>query len=108
MTTDTATSQAQGIVNLAAGDTTGAAAVVDITLGFKPRFVQVFNETDAILWQKYASQSDANTLKSDTAVAKDTGSAIVLKGDDGDTYKGFAMSATLAANAKVLHWVAYG
>lgn len=108
MTAETADMQAYGISNLAHGSLTAAAAVVDVTLGFRPRFVQVFNETDAILWQKYATQSDANTLKSDTAVAKDTGSAIVFKGDDGDTYKGFSMSATLAANAKVLHWVAYG
>jgi len=119
MAADSADTKAQGIVNFATGTTTGAAAAVDVTLGFKPKFVKVFNETDAILWEKYAGQADADTAKTtagttganDTVTtSKDTGSAIVLKGGnvEGDTYAGFSMSATLADTAKVLQWAAWG
>lgn len=119
MAADTADTKAQGIVNFATGTTTGAGAAVDVTLGFKPKFVKVFNETDAILWEKYAGQADANTAKTtagttganDTVTtSQDTGSAIVLKGGniEGDTYSGFALSATLAANGKTLQWAAWG
>jgi len=119
MASDTADTQAQGICNFATGTTTGAAEAVDVTLGFKPRYVRVFNETDVILWEKFATQADANTVQLDpgttgandtVTTTKDTGSAIVIKGGsvDGDTYSGFQMSATLADTAKVLHWVAFG
>lgn len=112
MATDIADSQAQGITNTAVGVTTGAGAAVDVTLGFKPRHVRVLNETDVIIWEKYASQADADCIKLTNAVAltKDTGSAIVLMGGavEGDSYRGFQMSATLAANGKTLRWIAFG
>lgn len=74
-----------------------------------PRYVKVFNETDAIMWEKFEAEADADSAKTDTAVAKDTGSAIVIKGSGAtDTYKGFQMSATLAASGKALFWVAWG
>lgn len=112
MATDAADKQAQGITNFATGTTTGAGAAVDVTLGFKPRYVRIFNETDVILWEKFDGQVDANTVKQVTAgtTTKDTGSAIVIMGGnvDGDTYRGFQMSATLAASGKALVWVAFG
>jgi hypothetical protein len=110
MATDTATTQSYSIVNIACGSSTGAGAAIDVTLGFKPRHVRVFNETDATMWEKFAEQADANTAKTVTAgdLTKDTGSAIVLMGDQGDSYAGFEMSATLAASGKALHWIAFG
>lgn len=111
MATDTATAQAMGVANIATGSSTGAAAIIEVTLGFKPRHVRVFNETDAILWEKYAAQADADCAKTVTAgtLTKDTSSAIILKGGGAnDTYRGFQLSAALAANGKSLHWIAYG
>lgn len=112
MATDTATRQSQGIVNFASGSSTGAGAVIDVTLGFKPRYVRIFNETDATMWEKFADQVDANTAKTVTAgtLTKDTTSAIVLKGGaaEDDSYMGFEMSAALAANGKALVWSAWG
>lgn len=111
MATDTATNQAQGICNFADGDSTGAAAVIDVTLGFTPRHVRVFNETDVIMWEKFQSQADANCVKTVTAgtTTLDTGSAIVIKGKGAsDTYRGFQMSAALAASGKALRWAAWG
>lgn len=110
MATDTATTQAQGIGNFASGSTTGDGTATAITLGFTPRYVRVFNATDVITWEKYAEQVDANTAKL-TAVAVqtlDTGSGIVFKGAGAtDTYKGFQLSATLAASGKSLFWIAF-
>lgn len=109
MATDIATSHTYGVMNFASGSSTGAAAVIDVTLGFKPRYVRVFNETDVILWEKFEGQADANTVKQVTAgtTTKDTGSAIVVMGDTDDDYAGFQMSATLAASGKTLYWVAF-
>lgn len=112
MATDTATAQAEGIMRFATGSSTGAAAVIDVTLGFKPRHVIVYNGTDATKWEKFADQTDANSVKTVTAGTQttDTGSAIVLMGGEveGDAYAGFQMSATLAATGKALFWSAWG
>ena len=85
------------------GTLTGAGAIATLTLGFKPSYVEVFNETDVILWKKYHTQADANTVKVTNVVVmtKDTGSAIVINSDGT-----VSLSATLAANNKVLHWLA--
>lgn len=103
--------QAQGIVNFATGTITGDGTVTNVLLGFKPRHVRVFNETDVIVWEKFATQADANTVKLDAtpALTKDTTSAIKLVGDQGvDSFAGFILTAAVAANAKVLHWAAWG
>lgn len=119
MAADTADTQSQGKANFATGTTTGAGAAVDVTLGFKPRYVMVWDETNATKWEKLAGQADANSIKTlpgttganDTVTtSQDTGSAIVLMGGnvEGDTYAGFQMSATLAASAASLQWAAWG
>lgn len=92
----------QGIARGSCGTNTGDATVLTVHLGFKPKKVEIFNETDAILWSKYATQADANTVKVVTAgtMTKDTTSAIVITED------GFTTSAGLNAAAKVLHWYA--
>jgi len=112
MTSSTTTRQAEGITNTASGKITGAGAVVDVTLGFVPRYVRVFNETDVIVWEKYYTQVDANCMKQVAAgtTTADTSSAIVIKAGApaGDSYKGFSLSAALAASGKALHWTAEG
>lgn len=111
MASDAPTNQSLGVVNLATGDSTGAGAVIDITCGFTPRHVIVWNQTDAIRWEKFAAQAAANSVKQVTGgtLTADTSSGIVIKGQtDGDTYRGFQLSAALAANGKALHWAAWG
>lgn len=102
MATGTVTRNSQGISNRACGKITGDATITSVTLGFKPMFVSIFNETDAILWEKFNDQADANCVKVVTAgtMTKDTSGAITL------TATGFILSAALAAAAKALVWYA--
>lgn len=102
MATGTITRNSQGIANRATGSATGDATALSVTLGFKPMYVEVFNETDVIKWEKFNDQADANCVKTVAAgtMTKDTGSAITL------TEKGFILSATVNAAAKALRWFA--
>jgi len=112
MTQVTTTQQADGVVNMTNGRLTGAGAAVDVQLGFRPRFVRIFNETDVILWEKYVSQPDTDSMKQVAAgtTTKDTTSAIIIRGGaaNNDSFRGFTLSAALAASGKVLHWTAEG
>lgn len=103
-TTDTPDYRSGGIVNMAQGGFTGSGAAVVVTLGFKPKYVKVFNETDATTWEWVKGMAATIAFKTVTAgtMTADTGSAIV-DNDDGT----FTISATAAANNKVLTWVAY-
>jgi hypothetical protein len=92
----------QGIARGSNGTNTGDGTVLTVNLGFRPKLVCIFNETDVITWQKFDTQADANVLKTVAAgtMTKDTGSAIVFNSN------GFVASAALNAAAKVLHWYA--
>lgn len=93
-----------GVPNMATGQETGAGEAITVTLGFVPRKVRVFNETDVILWEKFSGQAAANTRKvvAGGTMTKDTGSAITISGNS------FILSATLAASGKALYWEAHG
>lgn len=101
MANRTPTNNAAGVVNMMNGSFTGAGNAETLVLGFTPQYVEVFNETDVILWKKNSTQAAANTIKAVAAgtITKDTGSAIVINSDGTVT-----LSATLAASSKVLHW----
>jgi hypothetical protein len=106
-----AASQEGGVANVAVGHLTGAGAIEDVTLGFVPRHIRVVNETDQLIFEKYAGQVAANVMKiaANGTVTTDTGSLITVKGSaKTDTFKGFELAAALAVNAKVLHWIAFG
>lgn len=91
-----------GIVNTAYGKFTSDGNDALITLGFVPSMVKIINETDAIVWDAINGMTATKVAKTDTAVAIDTGSAIVI-GTDGTV----ALSSTLCGTSKVLAWVAY-
>lgn len=99
-----ATSTSGGIVNTSTGSATSAGAAIAVSLGFKPRWVKVINETDGIVWEKLEGMSATKTLKlisHDTAqVVVDTSTAISL--DD----SGFTLSSTAAGTSKALAWIA--
>lgn len=101
MATVTLSKRADGVVNSVSGSFTGDGAAQTLTLGFVPLQVIVWNETDAIRWEKIDPMAAANTIKIDTAAAQDTGSAIVINSDGTVT-----LSATLAANAKAIKFIA--
>ena len=99
------------IHRVAHGQTTGAGEAVEVTLGFTPVMVVVYNVTDAMKWEKIAGMGATESFKTVTAGTQtaDTTSAIVFMGEgDTDTYAGFALSAALAATGKDLNWIALG
>lgn len=105
MTVFNPTSQSMGVVNYASGALTSDNAAGTIKIGFKARHVEVFNETDVILWTKMEGMVAANTRKVVTAgdLTVDTASAIVINTDGT-----FTISATAMGNAKALRWAAWG
>ena len=104
-TTDAVDYLDAGITHFAVGGFTGSGAAVTVTLGFKPSQIIAYNETDATKWEWIKSMAATKTFKTVTAgtLTADTGSAIVDNGDGT-----FTFSATLAANSKVISWIARG
>lgn len=87
-------------VNRTDGYFTSAGNAVEIRLGFDARKVTIFNETDAIRWEKLRGMAAANTIKTTftgPVVAKDTGSAILI-GAAGSRV--VTLSAALVGTAK--------
>ncbi len=93
-----------GIVNMASGGFSGAGAIETVTLGFTPRFVTVFNVTDVITWEKHVDMAATICKKfvSSGTQTADTSTAITIATGN------FSLSAALAANAKVITWIAWG
>lgn len=100
--TASANATSAGRSNLASGTFTSDNTATTVTLGFKPRWIKVFNATDVIVWEKTGTMADANSIKTVTAgtTTLDTTSAIVV------AENGFSMPATTVGNAKAIHWIA--
>ena len=99
MATVTYTKRSDGVVSFAHGSFTGDGSAQTISLGFVPNHMIVFNETDALLWEKFQPMAAANCIKTVTAGTQtaDTSSAIVFNSDGTVT-----LSAALAANGKAI------
>lgn len=106
---DIATTQDGGVSNLAVGSFTSDNTVVDITTGFKPRYVRVINLTDVITWEWTRDMAATHSLKQVAAGTQtdDTTSAIVPKGGQ-DDFRGFRLAAAAVGNNKVIHYIAFG
>lgn len=68
-----------GVPNIATGKYTGdGSGSINVTLGFMPRHVKVFDETDATVWEWWETMSSTVTLKTVTngTTTADTGTAI--------------------------------
>ncbi len=104
MASVSATSQAAGIVEFASGSFTGDATITTVSIGFKPRWIKVFNSTDAIVWEWFEGMAATTVIKTVTAgtTTADTTSAITI--DSGN--KAFVLTAALAASGKAISWVA--
>lgn len=100
----TPVSQAAGISEFASGKFTSDGTAAVVTLGFVPRYIQIFNETDVITWEKFEGQADANSHKIVAAGTKttDTGSAIVIS----STNRTFTLSTTVCGTSKTIYWTA--
>jgi len=107
---DIATTQDGGVSNLAVGSFTSDNTAVNVNTGFKPRYVKVINLTDKIVWEWTYDMAATHTLKTVAAgtITDDTTSAIVAHGGPDGDFRGFALSAAAAGNAKVIHYIAFG
>jgi len=104
MATVAATSQAQGICNFASGGFTGDGTITTITLGFKPRFFKIFNQTDTVIYEKFEGMVAANSIKI-TGVPAVTNDASAITLDAAGTV---TVPAAIAISAKVFSWIAMG
>lgn len=97
-----ATSQSAGMANVATGSFTGAGAIVDVDLGFVPRYIKFVNVTDRTIFEYMEGMAATTTLKAVAAgtLTADTTSALVV------TDNGFTISAAAAVSAKACTWVA--
>ena len=103
MATVTYSAKSAGVVNSVTGSFTSDNAAQTLTLGFKPNFIKIINETDTIVWEAFSVSTATKTLKiaGTPAVTIDTGSAIVINSDGTVT-----LSATLVGNSKVITFYA--
>lgn len=110
MATDTATSQAQGVVNLATGSFSGAGEAVDVITGFKPRRITLINVTDRIqhVWYEGMAATTTLNIAADGTATANTSSHIVPKGGPDGSYRGFTVAAGAAVNGKAYVWAAEG
>lgn len=92
-----------GIANTVSGSFTGDGAAQILNLGFVPQQIIIFNETDAIRWEKLDQQVAANSIKTIGVgtMTLDATSAILFNVDGTVT-----LSAALAAAAKAIKFVA--
>lgn len=104
MATDTATSQASGIVNFATGSFTSDNTATTVTLGFVARAVKVVNSTDTIVWEKIEGMAAANCTKvTSTTLSVETSSDILI-----NTAGTLTLSQTLVGSSKAISWAAWG
>lgn len=91
-----------GRANLASGTFVSDGTAVNVTLGFRPRWVKVINVTGPAVFEKTAGMAAATTLTTVAAgtTAIGSGSAIVFTDD------GFTIGAAVSADTNVIHWVA--
>jgi hypothetical protein len=95
-------------VNIAVGSyiTTGTAAAITITTGFRPRYVRVVNETTADREEWFEGMTDAYAVKVLTA---GTGAQITSLGIT-DSANGFIIGLDTDVNAtsEQIRWLAIG
>lgn len=102
MATDTPSGRSDSIAECVYGSFTGDGTATTVTLGFNPSHIIVFNETDAMRWEKFGDMVAANSIKTVTAgtTTTDTTSAISVSGGV------MTLSAALAASGKAIKWIA--
>lgn len=99
------------IPNMATGNFTSSGTDVSIVLGFNPRHVRLFNETDGVIWEKVQGDLPANTWKGGAGgLTLDTTGAMTFPADSGLREPGSSiyLLAALVGTGKSISWVAYG
>lgn len=102
MATDAPTRNTLGVARGACGTATGDGTALVVTLGWRPKYVLVWNSTDATRWEKIDGMTDSHAINTVTAgtLTNDTNSGITIQEN------GFTVSAAAAANGKALAYFA--
>lgn len=106
MATNIPTSRNSGVAHCSTGSFTSDGTACVVTLGFTPRRVQVYNETDTIAWAWQEGMAATKAMKVVAAgtMTTDTGSPILASA----TNRTMTLSATLCGTAKVITYTAWG
>ena len=87
---------------IASGSFTGTGAAVEVKLGFKPRRVEIFNNTDGDdLFINFEGMSAGDAIKIAAAVSKVTTNGISLRN------YGFTAGSDCSESGKSMLWLAY-
>lgn len=96
---------------LATGAFTSDGNDTSISVGYLPRHIILFNETDGVRWEKVHGMASANSFKTSGAGGSiDTTSAISFPTDPGLNEPGntVLLSAALCGTGKKISWAVYG
>lgn len=107
ITTDKATSQAAGVAQFASGNFTADSNAQSLSIGFKPRFFKLYDNTGVTTWEKVEGDLAANawkTVGSGPTFTLDTNSYILFNSDNSTV----SLSASILTSTHVYSWVAFG
>lgn len=99
------------MARVAVGTYTGNTAAQNISLGFTPTYVKVWNATDGdTSWEWFSGLGAGDALKSinhaDTQFSLLTSNGIDAYAGSSSASKGFTVGTDLAENAKVFRYIA--
>jgi hypothetical protein len=99
---DRASRETYGVARGATGTHTGDGTVLTVTLGYRPKRVELVNMTDNTVWTKIDGMPENTTLKDAAGTPTvDTTSAIQI------VQNGFVVSAAANIAAKAMVWAVF-
>lgn len=99
--------------NVKVGTTTGTGAALNISLGFAPAYVKVWNITDGdIIHEWWTGMTDGHALQSgnhaSTQFSRITSNGISAYAGSSTASDGFTLGTAISENGKTLGYLAYG
>lgn len=89
-------------LQIASGSYTGTGSAVEVILGFKPRRVEIFNNTDGDdLFIHFEGMTDGHAIQSAAAISKLTSNGISLRNN------GFTAGSSCSESGDTFLWFAF-
>lgn len=93
------------------GSYTGTGAAINLSLGFVPQYLRVWNETDGdICWEWFKGMADGSALQitnhASTQVSKITSNGVTAYEGSSTAGKGVTIGTALSENSKTFRYVA--
>lgn len=96
-------------MKFASGSTTGTGAAINISLGWEPAYVRVFNVTDGDTVDEWTSaMADGTSITISAAAATRATNGITPYDGSTSAAKGFTIGSGISESGKSLAWVAFG